>query len=152
MHLVREGVAPAEGETIYPFGSTLTPEDGVPPFVQMSDDGQRVFFQTTAHLVPQDTNSTDSEGINSPGMDVYEWEADGVEEEPGVVCRLAVGCTHLLSTGEDVGKATFLGASEGRQERVFRDGGAVGAASDARISEHLRCAHRRRIRAAADRG
>ena len=147
-----EGVAPAEGETIYPFGSTLTPEDGVPPFVQMSDDGQRVFFQTTAHLVPQDTNSTDSEGINSPGMDVYEWEADGVEEEPGVVCRLAVGCTHLLSTGEDVGKATFLGASEDGRNVFFATAGQLVPQATPEISEHLRCAHRRRIRAAADRG
>ena len=45
-------------------------------------------------------------------MDVYEWEADGVEEAPGVFCHVVIGCTHLISTGEDVGKSTFLGASE----------------------------------------
>ncbi len=87
----------------------------------MSEDGQRVFFQTTARLVPQDTNSPtiaeDSTG-GFPGMDVYEWEADGIEEAPGVFCRVAVGCTHLISTGEDVGQATFLGASE-NGENVF---------------------------------
>ena len=52
-------------------------------------------------------------------MDVYEWEADGVEEAPGVVCRVVVGCTHLLSSGEDVGRATFLGASENGDNVFF---------------------------------
>jgi hypothetical protein len=104
-----EGAAPAEGEMIE-FHGVFEDRDGTPPFVQMSDDGQRVFFQTTAQLVPQDTNSVGGFPFYS-GMDVYEWEADGVEESPDVFCRVAVGCTHLLSSGEDVGAAHFLGAS-----------------------------------------
>jgi hypothetical protein len=105
-----EGVAPAEGEMLE-SGGVLASKDATPPFVQMSDNGQKVFFQTTAQLVPQDTNSTSGFPFY-PGMDVYEWEADGAEEAPGVVCHVVNGCTRLVSTGEDVGKSTFLGASE----------------------------------------
>ena len=118
-----EGVAPAEGQMISPaVTQVLETRDGAPPFVQMSDDGQRVFFQTTAQLVPQDTNSPKEETQASvgghPGMDVYEWEADGVEEAPGVFCDVTVGCTHLLSSGEDVGAEYFLGAT-GDGSNVF---------------------------------
>lgn len=108
------GVAPAEGEMRESNG-VLKTQDETPPFIQMSENGQKVFFQTTAQLVPQDTNNPKiqgSTGDETPGMDVYEWEADGSEETPGVLCHVINGCTHLISTGEDVGKSTFLGASE----------------------------------------
>jgi hypothetical protein len=108
-----DGVAPAEGEMLEPGlgrgGALLATEDEMPPFIQMSDDGQEVFFQTTAQLVPQDRNTTAEEGRQ--GLDVYEWEAEGSEEAPGVFCREVNGCTHLLSSGEEVGPAQFLGAS-----------------------------------------
>ncbi len=74
-----EGVAPAEGEMIESNGALET-QDQTPPFIQVSEDGQRVFFQTTARLVPQDTNSTAHNGSSAqenPGMDVYEWEETG---------------------------------------------------------------------------
>ncbi len=104
-----EGIAPAEGEMFEPTETRLTTADEVPGLIPMSDDGRYVFFQTTARLVPQDTNSTESEnGVESgtPGMDVYEWEADGAGG-----CELSQGCTHLLSSGEASGPSTFLGAS-----------------------------------------
>ena len=116
-----EGVAPAEGE-VRESNGVLETQDEVPPFIQMSENGQRVFFETTAQLVPQDTNSTSKEGAGGssfPGMDVYEWEADGAEEGLGVICRVVVGCTHLISSGEDVGKATLLGASENGDNVFF---------------------------------
>jgi hypothetical protein len=100
------------------FGVSLEPPDEIPGVVQMSEDGQEVFFETTAQLVPQDTNSPvftgSSGGSGYPGLDVYEWEADGVEEGEGtgVFCRVANGCTHLLSAGDDVGPEVFLGASK----------------------------------------
>jgi hypothetical protein len=74
----------------------------------MSENGQEVFFQTSSRLVPQDTNSTLTQnGVGgAPGMDVYEWEADGAGG-----CSLSQGCTYLLSSGQDVGPAVFLGAS-----------------------------------------
>ena len=37
---------------------SLITTDETPPLTQMSENGQEVFFQTTAQLVPQDTNST----------------------------------------------------------------------------------------------
>ena len=110
------GTAPAAGAMIEPrFNSVVyQTRDATPPFIDISADGQRAFFQTTAQLVPQDTNSIETqinEVSGSPGMDVYEWEAFGVEEEPGVFCRESVGCTHLLSSGDAVGPEYFLGAS-----------------------------------------
>ncbi len=99
------------------FGVSLVSPDEVPGVVQMSDDGQEVFFETTAQLVPQDTNSTKHKSAvtsGSVGLDVYEWEADGAEEGEGtgMFCRAVNGCTHLLSAGEDVGPEVFLGASK----------------------------------------
>jgi hypothetical protein len=76
--------------------------------IQMSENGQEVFFETTARLVPQDQNSTATNAVLAeyPGMDAYEWEADGTDG-----CESSRGCTHLLSTGEAVGPEFFLGAS-----------------------------------------
>lgn len=120
------GVAPASGEMWEPIvtGGELKTQDEMAPLVQMSEDGQRVFFQTTAQLVPQDTNST-AAVLNGnltehgPGLDVYEWEADGAEEGPGVFCSAVNGCTHLISSGEDVGQEIFLGASENGHDLFF---------------------------------
>jgi hypothetical protein len=103
-----EGVAPMEGEVIG-LGAVLITEDEVPASVQISENGQEVFFQTTARLVPQDTNSTEynlSDVNLAPGLDVYEWEASGAGG-----CDVSVGCTYLLSSGEASGASHFLGAS-----------------------------------------
>jgi hypothetical protein len=124
-----EGVAPASGEVIQPTSvvhGVLETMDEIPPFVQMSENGQEVFFETTAQLVPQDTNSTETEidsvppGAGLRGMDVYEWEADGAGG-----CVLSQGCTYLLSSGEDQGPSFFLGAS--------RDGSNVFFSSAAQL-------------------
>ncbi len=59
------GVAPAVGEAISPAADNpviLNSQDETPPFIQMSENGQRVFFQTSARLVPQDTNTTEIQG------------------------------------------------------------------------------------------
>ncbi len=90
----------------------------------MSDDGRRVFFQTSARLVAQDTNESTAEeerdgAALGQGADVYEWEADGTEEAPGVVCGVVVGCTHLISAGEAVGPESFLGASASGDDVFF---------------------------------
>jgi hypothetical protein len=124
------GTAPEHGEVVaVSFETVLESEDEVPALTQISEDGQRVFFQTTAQLVPQDTNSTTTiEGSENghPGLDVYEWEAEGAEEAPGVFCEAVNGCTHLLSSGEDVGPSTLLGVS--------RDGRDVFLESAARLA------------------
>jgi hypothetical protein len=124
------GMAPLVGEMREPTGSSsLNTPDETPALIPISENGQEVFFQTTAQLVPQDTNTTNSELDNLNGFlgqDVYEWEADGAEEGPGILCGEVNGCTHLLSSGEDVGPAVFLGAS--------RDGSNVFFATAARLA------------------
>jgi hypothetical protein len=95
----------------------LTTPDASRSEIMISEDGRRVFFQTDARLVSQDTNETTAEEEKlhelelGNGADVYEWEASGTEEEPGVFCGVVNGCTHLISAGEDVGPERFLGAS-----------------------------------------
>jgi hypothetical protein len=117
------GAAPEHGEVVgVGLETVLESEDEVPALTQISEDGQRVFFQTTAQLVPQDTNSTttvEGSANGHPGLDVYEWEAEGVEEAPGVFCGAVNGCTHLLSSGEDVGPSTLLGASRNGRDVFF---------------------------------
>ena len=55
----------------------------------LTDDGQRVFFNTAEALVPEDVNGK---------VDAYEWDA-------------ATGQAHLLSTGTDASDSYFLDAS-----------------------------------------
>jgi len=114
--------APAKGQMteIESADGTRGAPDEPASALAMSSDGGRVFFQSNARLVARDTNESTpyEEDITHPGEgygngeDVYEWEAPGVEESPGVFCHVAVGCTHLLSTGEGVGPERFLAASE----------------------------------------
>jgi hypothetical protein len=93
--------------------------------VDISDDGSRVFFQTSARLVAQDTNEDtpgEESGANEAlgrASDVYEWVADGAEDGPGTPCQLGVGCTFLISAGEPVGPSRFLGASEDGRDVFF---------------------------------
>jgi hypothetical protein len=114
---------PKNSEMVEPrfFAIPLEAFDALPG-LPMSDDGGRVFFETTARLVPQDTNSTEfieATVRNHQGLDTYEWEADGVEERPGVFCRVANGCTHLISSGQDVGPEAFVGASRDGRDLFF---------------------------------
>jgi hypothetical protein len=109
------GNAPEKGNVVDP-GTTLAGLDGVPRMTQITTDGQEVFFQTTARLVPQDANSaeaTKADGFG-PGLDVYEWEAMGSGG-----CELPQGCTYLLSSGEASGPSTFLGASANGSDVFF---------------------------------
>ncbi len=122
-----EGVAPAGISRIREPGNEyeLLPSDGPSTALQMSEDGRRVFFQTSAQLVSQDRNETSVEEevrgavLVGRGSDVYEWEADGTEEEPGVFCGVVNGCTHLISAGEDVGPEYFLGTSSSGDDVFF---------------------------------
>ena len=83
----------------------------------LSTDGNRVFFETTDGLVPEDTNG--DEGCPKAGsfnfkfptcLDVYEWEAKGTgsckEAEQGG------GCLYLLSTGKSTTPTFIADASE----------------------------------------
>jgi hypothetical protein len=121
-----EGVAPVGEVTQPPTNEMFEPntlavlntDDETPEFLPMTDDGHRVFFETTAQLVPQDRNSTELEISNLhggfPGMDVYEWEADGEGS-----CRTVGGCTFLISGGENTGPSLLLGASRDGRDIFF---------------------------------
>ena len=70
----------------------------------VSDNGNRVFFDSGQPLVPQDTNGW---------MDVYEWERDGTGS-----CNQAQGCVYLLSGGTYPENAYLIGA-DASGENVF---------------------------------
>ena len=115
------GVAPTEGEMIEPFLNGFAAASVPREPRTISEDGRRVFFQTEARLVPQDTNQ-DIPGVQARtgvGTDVYEWEQSGTEEAPGVICRQQNGCTHLISTGEEVGPELLLGATADGKDVFF---------------------------------
>jgi hypothetical protein len=124
-----EGVAPARGSLSVPeaLAGVLEVNDGAATVISISNDGRRVFFQTAARLAPQDTNEDSIEEEDThegqaalgSGADVYEWEQMGTEEAPGVFCKIAVGCTHLISAGEAVGPERFLGASASGDDVFF---------------------------------
>ncbi len=63
----------------------------------ISDDGSRVFFDSFAGLVPQDTNGK---------LDVYEWERPGAGG-----CTEVEGCIYLLSEGTSVDHSYLADAS-----------------------------------------
>jgi hypothetical protein len=119
-----EGVAPAKGEMLepQPTNGLYNSPDSSRSAISISEDGRRVFFQTSARLVPQDTNESTAaeEALNlGVGADVYEWEQDGTEEAPGVFCSAVNGCTHLISAGEAIGPERFLGASANGDDVFF---------------------------------
>ena len=89
---VGSSLFPGEGPTFLPPS-----QDAVRTMNWMSDDGDRVFFDSTEPLVPQATNGF---------INVYEWERDGSGE-----CRLATGCIYLLSGGKSDDNSYLLDAS-----------------------------------------
>jgi hypothetical protein len=110
------GVAPEQGRavTMESLSTVLETPDALPAVTEISENGQEVFFETSAQLVPQDQNSTAVFPRFVPGMDVYEWEAD---EAGG--CELAQGCTYLLSSGEASGPSTLIDASANGDDVFF---------------------------------
>jgi hypothetical protein len=126
-----EGVAPATGRVLdpAPFNTLIGAPDSPSGAVSMSEDGRRVFFQSSAQLVPQDTNASsaaeEGSGELGAGADVYEWEQEGTEEAPSSFCGVTNGCTHLLSSGDDVGPELFLGASANGDDVFFTSAAAL---------------------------
>ena len=72
----------------------------------VADEGNRVFFDSEASLVPQDTNGK---------QDVYEWEREGTG-----TCQAATavngGCIYLLSGGTSEADSWFIGAGESGED------------------------------------
>lgn len=71
----------------------------------LSNDGSRVFFDSSDVLAIQDTNSR---------PDVYEWEAPGVGS-----CTGEVGCVGLISSGRSGQASTFIDASANGSDAFF---------------------------------
>jgi Fibronectin type III domain len=63
----------------------------------ISADGNRVFFNDSSPLVPDDSNGR---------QDVYEWERHGAGD-----CELSSGCLSLLSGGTSTADSYFVGTS-----------------------------------------
>jgi hypothetical protein len=89
----------------------------------LTEDGNRVFFQTEEALVPEDTNNQ---------LDVYEWErareeTDPQETEATDSCERTSpsfsqqddGCLYLISTGQSAQPSYFGDASESGDNVFF---------------------------------
>jgi streptogramin lyase len=105
-----EDFALRAGDTSNHTGTNLNDLKNIPYVTRnLSSSGGRVFFQTSAKLVPADTNGDHSCPVgqhdigNGPACeDVYEWEAPGVGAcvEGGRSYSPAnAGCLYLLSAG-----------------------------------------------------
>jgi hypothetical protein len=71
----------------------------------ISENGDRVFFDSIEPLVPQDENGL---------LDVYEWEAQGEGS-----CREARGCVYLLSGGQSTDNSYLIDASANGDDAFF---------------------------------
>jgi hypothetical protein len=91
----------------------------------LSEDGNRVFFQTKEALVPQDTNSQ---------TDVYEWEREGAgscEHASASFSATSGGCLYLISTGQSGDQSYFGDAStDGKDVFFFTRQSLVGQDQD----------------------
>jgi hypothetical protein len=98
-----------EGNRLFCASCSPSGEPGAAGFLQVSysathlprwisADGSRVFFDSFAPLVAQDTNGK---------IDVYEWERDGAGS-----CHSGDGCIYLLSGGTSGSASWLLDASE----------------------------------------
>jgi hypothetical protein len=101
------GEAPSGSARIGSIGLTAFPPESSPAYVlprNLSEDGKRVFFESTDALVADDTNGVGNCKAEGPAafpfrscQDVYEWEANGTGS-----CKADVqagGCLYLLSSG-----------------------------------------------------
>lgn len=74
----------------------------------LSDDGERVYFNSYDALVQRDTNGA---------MDVYQWAAQGNGD-----CTDPGGCLSLISSGESPQDSTFVDASAAGTDVFFTTG------------------------------
>lgn len=109
----------------------ITGETGTYQLRSISEDGGRVFFQSSIPLVAQDVNGR---------RDVYEWERTGEGS-----CHLPGGCVYLLSGGLSQGGSYFIDASADgsdvffitRQKLVGQDQNELYDIYDARIGAEV---------------
>ncbi len=109
--------APATSEAYLAGNLSITaaPERNAFLTRNLSEDGNRVFFQTQEALVPQDKNGQ---------TDVYEWEregaggADGCSRLSACFSESSGGCLYLISTGES-GDPSYFGDASANGNNVF---------------------------------
>jgi hypothetical protein len=80
----------------------------------ISDDGNRIFFNSLDPLLPEDTNGV---------QDVYQWEAPGAgtcEEGDGSFSPLNGGCVSLITTGESREESEFIDADAAGEDVFVR--------------------------------
>jgi hypothetical protein len=80
----------------------------------VSDDGNRVFFNSFDRLVGRDTNGE---------LDVYQWEAPGTGNcvvDGSFYVDSAAGCVNLVSTGESPEPSEFVDASASGDDAFFK--------------------------------
>jgi hypothetical protein len=101
------GEAPSGSARLGSIGLTAFTPESSPAYVlprNLSEDGKRIFFESTDALVADDTNGVGGCKAEGPSFfpfrscqDVYEWEAKGTGS-----CKEDVqggGCLYLLSSG-----------------------------------------------------
>jgi len=79
----------------------------------LSEDGSRLFFESTEPLVPRDTNGK---------IDVYEWErlgTGGCDEADSTYSNAQGGCVDLISTGQSAKDSSFVDASADGRDVFF---------------------------------
>jgi hypothetical protein len=111
------GGTPASSEAYLAGNLSITtaPERNAFLTRNLSDDGDRVFFQTQEALLPQDKNGQ---------TDVYEWEREGAGGVDGCSSSSATfssssgGCLYLISTGES-GDPSYFGDASADGDDVF---------------------------------
>jgi hypothetical protein len=84
-----------------------------------SANGDFVFFETIAALVPQDINGEvgggeSEDGAYSPSSDVYEWRRNGIDG-----CAHVQGCLALITDGIDPGAGNKLLGTDPSGRDVF---------------------------------
>lgn len=96
--------------------STEDADTYVPQLI--SEDGNRIFFDTSQALVSQDTNGV---------QDVYEWEREGEGTcGPRVPARPNAGCVDLLSGGASSVDSFLVGADATGENVFFEHLGSLG--------------------------
>ncbi len=85
------------GVQIWSAAWISTQENGLYAPRLLSEDGNRIFFNSFDALVPRDNNGR---------QDVYEWQAQGTGS-----CQKAGGCIDLISSGESSEDSEFVDAS-----------------------------------------
>jgi hypothetical protein len=100
------GGAPPTGDALLEdvhSATGITSETVIP---NVTDDGDRVFFQSPDHLLPEDANEV---------ADVYEWKAGDA-----VGCSLLEGCLGLISSGQGESPSYLYAMSADGHDVFFR--------------------------------